>query len=185
MLFAIGRDFFIGTDGLINDHIYPPDKKQIEYYLDNRIGDHGVRVQEWKSLGLNKAILKGKGSSVAPYININKDIFEMKFDGYLLNYGSTSLFNSKICNIYIVYKFDKPKISEWYEYPISHCLFGAIKVIKDKGGNYNKARYTGRGIALDPNGGYGMGKQGWGCNVVIFGIDNKNSLNAKNKNMTL
>lgn len=132
-------------------------------------------------MGLNKVFIKGKCPAVGPYINANKYIFVMKLDGNLLNYDATSFFNSKLCNTYIVYKYEKHRVAELFDYLTIQCLFRVIKVVKDKVGRYNRDRYTGRGIDLDANGRYGMGVQGFVHNVITFGGDNRNSLNDKNK----
>ena len=49
----MGREFFNGTDGTINEHVYSPDLRQIKFVA----GGKG-QVGEWMSTGKNPAVIR-------------------------------------------------------------------------------------------------------------------------------
>ena len=44
-----------------------------------------------------------------PTFDPNADIFKLKFNNSILNFGTTSNFNLNTTNVFIVYKYDKFK----------------------------------------------------------------------------
>ena len=172
----MGRSFFNGIDGLLNEHIYAPKIKTLKFHSEG-----GGKVEEWKSVGENPVIIKSAGYKLAPIVDINANSFEMKFNGHRLSYGATSKFNSTVTNVYLVYKLNLYKNVELPKYPLVNALFGAIKVDKKGSTNPEKWVFTGKGIAIDSDGSYGMGQQGLGRNVILFGVDNTNSKHPVNR----
>ena len=172
----MGRSFFNGIDGLLNEHIYAPKIKTLKFHSEG-----GGKVEEWKSVGENPVIIKSAGYKLAPIVDINTNSFEMKFNGHRLSYGATSKFNSTVTNVYLVYKLNLYKNVELPKYPLVNALFGAIKVDKKGSTNPEKWVFTGKGIAIDSDGSYGMGQQGLGRNVILFGVDNTNSKHPVNR----
>ena len=184
-MFAIGRSYFSGTDGWINDHIYPQDLYTLEYVKPIKDNSKAI-VKAWISVGNNKSGMYRlhKPLTSNPYdIFIDRTLgeFKLDFNGGFLGFGSTSLFNVETTHIFVVYEIKPPKVAEWYDYPISNCMFGAMSVTRKSGEKFNKSKYVGRGISFDPSVGYDMGKQGWARNVIIFGSDNDNSKFLKNR----
>ena len=172
----MGRSFFNGVDGLLNEHIYAPKIKTLKFHSEG-----GGKVEEWKSVGENPVVLKSAGYKLAPIVDVNDNSFEMRFNGHRLSYGATSKFNSTVTNVYLVYKLNLYKNVDLPKYPLLNALFGAIKVDKKGSTDPEKWVFTGKGIAIDSDGSYGMGPQGLGRNVILFGVDNTNSKHPVNR----
>ena len=172
----MGREFFNGTDGTINEHVYSPDLRQIKFVAGNK-----GQVGEWLSSGKNPAVIRNFSTSSHPLVDVNADEFEMKFRGGRLGYGDTSKFNSSVTNVYLVYKlylFNSPPNPK---YPLVNSLFGAVKVNKKGSTDPKKWEFDGKGIAFVSGRTFSMGAQGSARNVVIFGVDNSSSKHPVNK----
>ena len=172
----MGRSFFNGIDGLLNEHIYAPKIKTLKFHSEG-----GGKVEEWKSVGENPVIIKSAGYKLAPIMDVNDNSFEMKFNGHRLSYGATSKFNSTVTNVYLVYKLNLYKNVELPKYPLVNSLFGAVRVLKKDSNDPEKWIFKGKGIAIDSDGSYSMGAQGLGRNVILFGVDNTNSKHPVNR----
>ena len=175
----MGRRFFTGTDGMINEHVYPPMGRKIKFLTQPLV--IGSRVFEWPSTGQNDHPISHLSDHHSPVFNRDSNTFELNFKGHLLNYGASSKFNKTVTNVYLVYKLniftkiDNPK------YPLKNALFGAIRVDKKKDKNPKKWSYRGKGIAMDASKSFSMGSQGLAHNVVIFGVDNSSSKHSVNR----
>ena len=62
---------------------------------------------------------------------------------------------------------------------MENCLFGAVKLTKNA--DIDKYKYSGYGIGFDRRGAFSFPTGGFGCNVIIFGIDISSSVNVDNK----
>ena len=82
-----------------------------------------------------------------------------------------------IVNIYIVY--DITKRNPVTSYPtLENCLFSSVKLTKNP--DVDKYKYSGYGIGFDRRGQFSFG-DGFGQNVIIFGVDMSSSTHANNK----
>ena len=59
-----------------------------------------------------------------------------------------------------------------------HCLFGAVSLTKNA--DSDKYKHSGYGIGLDRGSVYSVGN-GFGRNVIIFGVDMSSSVHVDNK----
>ena len=58
-------------------------------------------------------------------------------------------------------------------------MFGAVKL--NKKGDIDKYKYSGHGIGFDGRGTFWFPSVGFGCNVIIFGVDMSSSVHDDNK----
>ena len=58
-------------------------------------------------------------------------------------------------------------------------MFGAVKL--NKKGDIDKYNYSGHGIGFDGRGTFWFPSVGFGCNVIIFGVDMSSSVHDDNK----
>ena len=59
-----------------------------------------------------------------------------------------------------------------------NCLFGAVTITKNA--DFDKNKYSGYGIGFDRSSIYSFGN-GFGRNVIIFGVDISSSVHADNR----
>ena len=57
-------------------------------------------------------------------------------------------------------------------------MFGAIKLTKND--DLDKYKYSGYGIGFDVHGTFSFPSGGFGCNVIIFGVDTGSSIHVDN-----
>ena len=100
----------------------------------------------------------------------------LEFRGSCLKQDKSTFNHGKIVNIYIAYELDK---SYNKTHPtLVNCLFGAVSTTKDA--DIDKNRNSGYGIGFDRTSIYSVGN-GFGRNVIIFGIDMSSSVHIGNK----
>ena len=58
-------------------------------------------------------------------------------------------------------------------------MFGAVSLTKHT--NIDQYKYSGYGIGFDRNGEFSFGSNGFGRNIIIFGVDMSSSVHANNK----
>ena len=102
---------------------------------------------------------------------------KVTFNGSCVIQDQITYTSKTIVHIYTVYETTrKNSISR---YPIlENCLFGAIKLIKNT--DIDKYKYSGYGIGFDRRGEFSFG-DGFGQNVIIFGVNMSSSVHANNK----
>ena len=88
-----------------------------------------------------------------------------------------------IVNIYIVYKTSPKTINS--NFVFENCLFGAIKTANTTNSDTDKWQYSGYGIRFDSTGSFTHPDGGDGKNVIIFGVDLRNSRHATNKTQSV
>ena len=81
----------------------------------------------------------------------------------------------KIVNIYSVYELDKIYVKN--SPTLVNCLFGAVSLTKNA--DIDKHKYSGYRIGFDRGRVYFV--NGFGRNVIIFGVDMSSSVHVDNK----
>ena len=100
----------------------------------------------------------------------------LQFRGSCLKQDKSTLNHGKIVNIYIVSELDK--LYNKTHLTLVNCLFGAVSITKNA--DIDKNRYSGYGIGFDRTSIYSVGN-GFGRNVIIFGVDMSSSVHIDNK----
>ena len=103
----------------------------------------------------------------------------VKFVGSCLKQDKVTFTYGKTVNIYIVYEISFSNHGYDDYSPLENCLFGAVKLTKND--NFDKYKYSGYGIGFDRRGTFSFPSGGFGCNVVIVGVDMSFSVHADNK----
>ena len=99
----------------------------------------------------------------------------LEFRGSCLKQDKSTFNHGKIVNIYIFYELDK--LYNKAHPTLLNCLFGAVSVTKNA--DIDKNRYSGYGIGFDRTSIYSFGN-GFGKNVIIFGVDMSSSVHIDN-----
>ena len=98
----------------------------------------------------------------------------VQFNGSCLKHDKITYNHGKIVNIYIAFKISKNY--DISSYPIlKNCLFGAVSLTKNVDNEY-----SGYGIGFDRKGTFSFGN-GFGKNIIIFGVDMSSSQHIDNK----
>ena len=90
--------------------------------------------------------------------------------------------HGKIVSIYIVYKIIRIANINGNRYSnlaIENALFGAVSLTKNV--DIDKYKYSGYGIAFDKRGSFSFPGDGYGQNVIVFGVDMNSSSHIDNK----
>ena len=103
---------------------------------------------------------------------------ELKFNGSCLIQDQITYTPQTIVNIYIVYKITKKKNSIASYPTLENCLFGSVKLTKNP--DIDMYKYSGYGIGFDRKDEFSFGN-GFGQNMIIFGVDMSSSLHANNR----
>ena len=85
----------------------------------------------------------------------------------------------KIVNIYIVYEINIKDSMTSSDPTLENCLFGAVTLNKNV--NIDQYGYSGYGIGFDRRSSYSFPGNGFGQNILIFGVDNSFSIHIDNK----
>ena len=167
MMIVMGRIFFV-DESIANEFIFLPQQK---YFT---LSSPGNAVLEWRSSGNVPYSLSGVVGT-AVLLQNNRVVLK---DGSYLSGGGASKINSEVCNFYIVYNLDtqtKPD-PDTEKYPLVNCLFSSVNLTKHVFRGIKDASFDGRGVAMA-----GGNPQDKTRNVIIFGVNNSDSKNAKNK----
>ena len=127
----------------------------------------------WKSKGLsdkNITVPATSDYSLNPQLSYLGTKTRLKFRGSCLKQDKITFNNGKVVNIYIVYEWDK--IYGIVSPTLVNCLFGAVSFTKNA--DIDKYEYSGYGIGFDRGNVYSAGN-GFGSNVIIFGVDMSSS----------
>ena len=100
----------------------------------------------------------------------------MDFRGICLKRDKITFTHGKIVNICTVYELHKIYIKT--SPSLINCLFGAVSLTKTA--DIDKYKYSGYGIGFDRGSVYSVG-DGFGRNVIIFGVDMSSSVHVDNK----
>ena len=132
-----------------------------------------------KSKGLSAESIKPpttSDNSLTPELNYYGTKTRVKFTGSCLKQPKISYTHGKVVNIYIVYELNK--IYTKTTPTLVNCLFGAVSLTKNA--DIDKYKYSGYGIGFDRVNFYSFGN-GFGRNVIIFGVDMSSSVHVDNK----
>ena len=136
-------------------------------------------VSSWKSKGLSDENIIApttRDFKLNPQLSYFGTKARVDFRGSCLKQDKTTFNHEKIVNIYIVYESDKiyvktsPTLVNW--------LFGAVNLTKNA--DIAKYKYSGYGIGFDRGNVYSVGN-GFGRNVIIYGVDMSSSVHVDNK----
>ena len=102
----------------------------------------------------------------------------LKFTGSYLKQDQIIYTDGNIVNIYLVYKLC-PSSSHNYDPTLKNCLFGAVTITKNA--DIDRYGYSGYGIGFDRKSSFSFPGDGFGQNVIIFGVDMSSSAHIDNK----
>ena len=113
---------------------------------------------------------------ISPKVNYYGTKTRLEFRVSCSKQDKSTFNHGKTVNIYIVYELDK--IYTKTHPTLVNCLFGAVSITKNA--DIDKNKYSGYGIGFDRGGIYSVGN-GFGRNVIIFGVDMSSSVHVDNK----
>ena len=115
--------------------------------------------------------------SITPELSHYGTKARVKFSGSCLKQDKATYNHVTIVNIYVVYEISKNcNISS---YPtLENCLFEAVSLTKHV--DIDQYKYSGYGIGFDRKGQFSFGN-GFGSNLLIFGVDISSSVHIDNK----
>ena len=128
-------------------------------------------ISEWISKGLSSESIKPpttSNNSLAPAINNYGTKTRVKFTGSCLQQSKISYTHRKIVNIYVVYELGASS-SNINDHTLKNCLFGAVTLTKNT--DIDKYGYSGYGIGFDRRSSFSFPSDGFGQNIIIFGVD--------------
>ena len=102
----------------------------------------------------------------------------VKFAGSFLKQSQISYTHGKVVNIYIVYELGAYS-SHVNDPTLNNCLFGAVTLTKNAG--IDKYVHSGYGIGFHRRGSFSFPGDGFGQNILIFGVDMSFSAHIDNK----
>ena len=128
-------------------------------------------ISSWKSKGLSAESIKApltSDNSLTPALNYYGTKTRIKFTGSCLKQSKISFTHGKVVNIYMVYELCASS-SHVNDPTLKNCLFGAVTLTKNA--DIDKYGYSGYGIGFDRRGSFLFPGDGYGQNVLIFGVD--------------
>ena len=138
-------------------------------------------VSSWKSKGLSDESIKPpttSDNSLNPALNYYGTKTRVKFTGSCLKQSKISYTHGKVVNIYIVYELGASS-SHNNDPTLKNCLFGAVTLTKNS--DIEKYGYSGYGIGFDRRSSYSCPGDGFGQNILIFGVGLSSSPHIDNK----
>ena len=123
-------------------------------------------------------------NSLSPLIDYYGFNIRVKFNGSILRQPKVSYTHEKAVNIYIVYELAGSS-SNSDDPMLKNCLFGALTLTKND--NIDKYGYSYYGIGFDRKSGFSFPGDGFGQNVIIFGVNMSSSahVDSKKKNILI
>ena len=123
-------------------------------------------------------------NSLTPLIDYYGFNIRVKFNGSILRQPKVSYTHEKAVNIYIVYELAGSS-SNSDDPMLKNCLFGALTLTKND--NIDKYGYSCYGIGFDRKSGFSFPGDGFGQNVIIFGVNMSSSahVDSKKKNILI
>ena len=138
-------------------------------------------ISEWISKGLSSESIKPpttSNNSLAPAINSYGTKTRVKFTGSCLQQSKLTYIHKKIVNIYVVYKLGASSSND-NESTIRNCLFGAVTLTENT--DIDKYGYSGYRTGFDRRSSFSFPDDGFGQNIIIFGVDLSSSPHIDNK----
>ena len=135
---------------------------------------NGKYIYFWKSKGLSDERINSIAASnysITPELSYYGSKIRVKFNESCLKQDKITFNHGKIVNIYILYEISKNLNTSSYP-TLKNCLFGAVSLIKHT--DIDNYKYYGYGIGFERKGTFSFGN-GFGRNVIIFGVDMSSS----------
>ena len=168
--YFISKNHF-GDDGIQNYLVFAPVARFIKLVAISQ------NINWWKSKGLSDETIKTV-NNLHPSANYVNEKLRLKLEGSCLAQTKTTYAHKSIVNIYIVYEIgattrnsDDPKLT--------NSLFGAVTLVKNS--DFSKIGNTGYGIGFDRGTTFSFRGDGFGYNVLIFGVDMSSLSHIDNK----
>ena len=166
--YFIGKSHF-DEDGTQNYLVFQPIIKYFKINTIIKVTNYGL---SWKSKGLPSENIKPPTTSdngITPTINYYYGTkVRGKFTGSCLKQQKISYTHSNIVNIYIVYELGASG-SNNSDPTLKNCLSGAVTLSKNA--DIDKYGYSGYGMGFDRRSSFSFPCDGFGQNVLIFGVD--------------
>ena len=145
-----------------------------------------INISGWKSSGIfsndqndTYPHLKSVSSSNRPQkLLIKNRKFCVDVNGNYMKQDKISYINFSVINIYIVYSLETISNTRNTDFTAQNCLFGAIKITKNR--NTSKYKYVGYGICFDEGDNFNFGNRIDAKNATILDCDAKSSSHANN-----
>ena len=171
--YFIGKSHF-EEDGAQNYFVFQPLNKYFKLIANT------LTILLWQSKGLSTENIDPPTTSLSPSINYVGNKIRVKFNGSCLKQSNKiSYTHKKIVNIYIVYEINKKDNTIISDPTLENCLFGAVTLAKNA--DIDKYGYSGYGTGFDRRGSFSFPSDGFGQNVLIFGVDMSSSAHIDNK----
>ena len=105
----------------------------------------------------------------------------LKFTGTCLKEDKITFTHKAVVNMKYEISYEISVSARRYDdYPtLENCLFDAFRLTKNA--DIDRYKYSGYGIGFNRRGTFSFPCGGFGCNVLIFGVDMKFSVHADNK----
>ena len=168
-----GKNYF-EEDGTQNYSVFQP---MYKYFKKIGNTDH---ISEWKSKVLSDEIklLFENNNSLAPKLSYFGTKAGVKFNGSCLKQDKITYTHGTIVNIYIVYELSS-SLNYNDNITLEKCLLGAFKLTKNA--DISKYKYFGYGVGFGGHGSFSFPSGGFGCNVIMFGVDMSSFIHVDNK----
>ena len=165
-----------------------------DYYLDSWLlfkptfssftrGTDSLYIEKWKSVGSDdesELTAVKNTSNNTPKIVISNERIGIKFsDGDYFKQKKVDYIRNKVINVYIFYKLT-PRIITGDGIAQVNGLFGNLKIGNTKN-TLHYRYYDGIGVVFDATGGYRTTGLNEHRNLILYGVDMKNSAYASKK----
>ena len=146
-------------------------------------GTDSLYIEKWKSIVLNNesklTAVKNTSNNTPKIVISNEQSGVRSSDGDYFQQEKVDYIRSNVINIYIVYKVTPRIITEDGIVHVNR-LFGNLKIGNTKN-TLHYRYYDDIGVSFDARGGYGGTGLNELRNLIIYGVDMKNSSHATNK----
>ena len=141
-------------------------------------------VNSWLSTGIHNdsnntdLFSVNNSNNNSPTLLNQNNRLGVTFNGNYMKQNKLGYDHGSVVNTYIVYSLKNRNINS-HDFTVQNELLGAIKITKDV--NTSHYAYSGYGICFDSGGTFTFGNITNGKNVIIFGINTRNSIHLTNK----
>ena len=170
---VIGKSHF-EEDGVENYLVFQPVYSYFKFVANTSF------ISEWISKGLSSKSIKPPTTSnnnLAPAVNNYGTKTRIKFTGSCLQQSKLTYTHKKIVNIYVVYELGASS-SNINSPTLKNCLFGVVTLTKNT--DIDMYGYSGYGIGFDRRSSFSFPGDGFGQNIIIFGVDMNSSTKIDN-----
>ena len=139
-------------------------------------------VLSWTSKGLSNENItppSTRNNFLSPSLNYLGTKIRIKFSGSCLKQDKITYTHEKIVSIYIVYEINRKHNTIISDSTLENSLFGAVTLTKHV--NIDRYGCSGYGIGFDRQESLSFSGDGYGQNVLIFGVDMSSSSHIDNK----